>query len=40
VVTADDPDQLATALEVMKLDGLWLCKTVLETFVRLLAIGI
>ena len=29
VVTADDPDQLATALEVMKLDGLWLCKTVL-----------
>lgn len=29
VVTADDPAQLATALEVMKLDGLWLCKTVL-----------
>ena len=29
VVTADDPDQLAAALEVMKLEGLWLCKTVL-----------
>lgn len=29
VVTADDPDQLATALEVMKSDSLWLCKTVL-----------
>jgi len=29
VVTADDPDQLATALEVMKLGDLWLCKTVL-----------
>jgi predicted nucleic-acid-binding protein len=29
VVTADDPDQLAVALKVMRLDGLWLCKTVL-----------
>jgi predicted nucleic-acid-binding protein len=29
VVTADDPDQLAVALKVMQLDGLWLCKTVL-----------
>lgn len=29
VVTADDPAQLATALDVMRLDGLWLCKTVL-----------
>lgn len=29
VVTADDPDQLAVALKVMRLDGLWLCRTVL-----------
>lgn len=29
VVTADDPDQLALALEVMRSEGLWLCKTVL-----------
>lgn len=29
VVTADDPDQLAVALKVMRLEGLWLCKTVL-----------
>ncbi|HEX7180667.1 MAG TPA: type II toxin-antitoxin system VapC family toxin [Thermoanaerobaculia bacterium] len=29
VVTADDPDQLTRALEVMRSDGLWLCKTVL-----------
>lgn len=29
VVTADDPDQLARALEIMRSDSLWLCKTVL-----------
>lgn len=29
VVTADDPDQLAVALEVMRSHDLWLCKTVL-----------
>jgi predicted nucleic-acid-binding protein len=29
VVTADDPQQLAVALEVMKSEGLWLCKSVL-----------
>jgi predicted nucleic-acid-binding protein len=29
VVTADDPDQLAIALQVMKSEGLWLSKTVL-----------
>jgi predicted nucleic-acid-binding protein len=29
VVTADDPKQLAVALEVMRSDGLWLCRTVL-----------
>jgi predicted nucleic-acid-binding protein len=29
VVTADDPDQLAVALEVMKSEDLWLCKSVL-----------
>ena len=29
VVTADDPDQLAVALETMKADDLWVCKTVL-----------
>lgn len=29
VVTADGPDQLALALEVMRSEGLWLCKTVL-----------
>jgi predicted nucleic-acid-binding protein len=29
VVTADDPDQLALALKVMRLEDLWLCKSVL-----------
>lgn len=29
VVTADEPKQLASALEVMRAEGLWLCKTVL-----------
>jgi predicted nucleic-acid-binding protein len=29
VVTADDPDQLAVALEVMRSGDLWVCKTVL-----------
>lgn len=29
VVTADDPDQLTVALEVMRSEGLWLSKTVL-----------
>ena len=29
VVTADDPDQLAVALKVMRSDDLWLSKTVL-----------
>lgn len=29
VVTADDPGQLATALEVMQSEDLWLCRTVL-----------
>lgn len=29
VVTADDPDQLALALKVMRLENLWLCRTVL-----------
>lgn len=29
VVTADDPEQLALALEVMRSGDLWVCKTVL-----------
>jgi predicted nucleic-acid-binding protein len=29
VVTADDPDQLALALKVMRSESLWLCRTVL-----------
>lgn len=29
VVTGDDPKQLASALEVMQADRLWVCKTVL-----------
>lgn len=29
VVTADDPEQLAVALEIMRSEGLWLSKTVL-----------
>lgn len=29
VVTADDPDQLALALKVMRSEDLWLCRTVL-----------
>ncbi|HVS00557.1 MAG TPA: type II toxin-antitoxin system VapC family toxin [Thermoanaerobaculia bacterium] len=29
VVTADDPQQLAVAVETLKSDRLWLCKTVL-----------